>query len=135
MRIEMKKKLKALVVDDDELAQEVLKYFLYKEFEVDTVGTVDSFYGIISKVDFDIIFMDIMLHDTKDGIQLVGELRSNPKYGHVPILILTTHDSKQVKTRALNAGADKFINKPILMDRLTSIIKEVLLQKKISLSH
>jgi DNA-binding response OmpR family regulator len=128
----MKKRLKALVVDDDELAQEVLKYFLFKEFEVYTVGTVNSFYSIISKIDFDIIFMDIMLHDTKDGIQLITELRANPKYKSVPILILTTHDSTQVKMRALNAGADKFINKPIFMDQLAKIIEEVLSQKIMS---
>jgi len=125
----MKKKLKALVVDDDELAQEFLRFFLLKEFEVYTVGNVESFYSIISKIDFDIIFMDIHLHDTKDGIQLLAELRANPKYRAVPVLILTTNDSTLVKTRALNAGADRFINKPIFMEQLTKIIEAVLSQK------
>ncbi|MBA4406010.1 hypothetical protein C0389_01920 [bacterium] len=130
----MNAKLKALVVDDDELSQDFLRYFLLKEFDVYTVGNVEAFYNIISKIDFDIVFMDIMLHDTKDGIQLVSELRSNPKYTSVPILILTTHDSTLVKERSLRAGADKFITKPVMVDQLTKIISAVLSQKRAHLA-
>jgi DNA-binding response OmpR family regulator len=122
----MNKKLKALVVDDDELSQNFLQFFLAKQFDVSTVGNVESFNNIISNVDFDMIFMDVSLRDTKNGIQLVSELRSTSKYKNIPILILTNLDSVLIRDRALKAGADKFINKPILIEQLAKIVDAVL---------
>ncbi|MBA4406012.1 hypothetical protein C0389_01930 [bacterium] len=121
----MDEKLKILVVDDDELAQDVFRFYLLKKFEVYTVGSVSSFYNIISKVDFNIILMDISLHDIKDGIELTSELRKNPKYKNIPILMLTIFNSTSTKIHAKEAGADMFINKPVEGRELIRIIESV----------
>lgn len=121
----MNNKLKILVVDDDELARDVFRFYLLKKFEVYTVGSVSSFYNVISKIDFDIILMDISLRDTKDGIELTSELRKNPKYNNVPILMLTIFNSTSIRIHAKEAGADMFINKPVEGRELIRIIESV----------
>jgi len=122
----MSEKLKALVVDDDELAQDFLRIFLLKKFEVYTVGSVNAFYNVISKIDFNIILMDVSLRDSKDGIELTRELRNNPKYKTVPILVLTAFNSTKTRTEAIEAGADKFINKPVVGAELMKIVDSIM---------
>ncbi|OGU86045.1 MAG: hypothetical protein A2499_02395 [Stygiobacter sp. RIFOXYC12_FULL_38_8] len=120
---------KVLIVDDEELAQDFLRFFLSKKFDVYTVGSVNTFNNIISKVDFDIILMDISLRDSKDGIQLTKELRASPKYRNVPIFILTAFNTTKERNNAEAAGANKFLTKPVDSKLLVNMIDDVLSNK------
>jgi len=113
---------KVLIVDDEELAQDFLRFFLSKKFDVYTVGSVNTFNNIISKVDFDIILMDISLRDSK-------ELRASPKYRNVPIFILTAFNTTKERNNAEAAGANKFLTKPVDSKLLVNMIDDVLSNK------
>ena len=76
----MEPRQKVLVVDDEELSQDFLRFFLSKKFDVYTCGNINTFYSLINKVDFDLILMDVFLRDHKDGYQLTKELRETEKY-------------------------------------------------------
>lgn len=117
---------RVLIVDDEELAQDFLRFFLSKRFDVYTVGSVNAFYNIINKVDFDIILMDISLRDSKDGIQLTKELRASPKHKDIPIFILTAFNTTKERNNAESAGANKFLTKPVDSKLLVSMIDEAL---------
>jgi DNA-binding response OmpR family regulator len=118
---------KVLVVDDEELARDFLQYFLSKRFDVYTCGTVNSFYSTITNVDFDLILMDISLRDYKDGIELTRELKATEKYKNVPIFILTAMNTTGEKNKSRDAGADKFLSKPLDVHVLLKIIDSTLL--------
>lgn len=120
---------KVLIVDDEELAQDFLRFFLSKKFDVYTVGSVNTFYNIINKVDFDIILMDISLRDSKDGIQLTKELRASPKHKNIPIFVLTAFNTTKERNNAEAAGANKFLTKPVDSKLLVSMIDEALTNK------
>jgi CheY-like chemotaxis protein len=47
-----------------------------------------------------------------DGIEACRLIRALPRYGRVPIVILTVFDEEQVKRHALRAGATAFLAKP-----------------------
>jgi CheY-like chemotaxis protein len=47
-----------------------------------------------------------------DGIEACRQIRELPRYGSVPIVILTVFDGDVVKRRALRAGATSFLGKP-----------------------
>ncbi|KAF0151698.1 MAG: response regulator receiver [Ignavibacteria bacterium] len=119
-------KQKVLVVDDEELAQDFLRFFLSKRFDVYTVGSVSTFYNIINKIDFDLILMDISLRDSKDGIQLTKELRASPKHKHIPIFVLTAFNTTKERSNAEAAGASKFLTKPVDTKVLVRLIDEAL---------
>jgi DNA-binding response OmpR family regulator len=122
----MEDRKKVLVVDDEELAQDFLRFFLKKKFDVFTVGSVNAFYDCIANNDFDLILMDISLRDSKDGIQLTRELKSTPKYKNIPIFILTAFNTTKERMGAEAAGADKFITKPVDSKALMSLIQSTL---------
>lgn len=126
----MDDKQKVLVVDDEELAQDFLRFFLSKKFDVYTVGSVNTFYNIInSNLKFDIILMDISLRDSKDGIQLTKELKSSPVYKDVPVFVLTAFNTTAERKNAEAAGADKFLTKPVDQKILLKYIEEALSKK------
>ena len=60
----------------------------------------------------DLVLVDYMMPDM-DGIELVGRLRALPGYEHVPIVMVTGQDDKQVRYAALDAGITDFLTKPV----------------------
>lgn len=122
----MEKKNKVLVVDDEELAQDFLKYFLSKKFEVYTCGSVNSFYNIIDNMDFDLILMDISLKDCKDGIDLTRELKKMEKYKDTPVFMLTAFNTTKERNSSFEAGAQQFLAKPVDGKALLQLIDSVL---------
>jgi len=62
--------------------------------------------------DPDLIIVDYMMPEL-DGIEFIQRLRATPGKEGVPILMITANDQKQVRYRALDAGASDFLTKPV----------------------
>jgi two-component system, chemotaxis family, chemotaxis protein CheY len=60
-----------------------------------------------------------------DGLGLVRELRAMASYKSVPILMLTTESSDEMKQKGRAAGATGWIVKPFDPNRLIDVIKKV----------
>jgi len=126
---ESKSKPRLLIVEDDLENQKFLKIFLRKMFEIDICDSAESFYKKIKEKDFDAILMDISLKGSKDGLQLTKELRNDPKFCNLPIVILSAHAYQKDKDNAYKAGVDIFITKPVQGNILTDSLRNVLEQK------
>ena len=61
-----------------------------------------------------------------DGIGLTRKLRQHPKFKNIPILILTTESSDQMKQAGRNAGATGWLVKPFDPVRLIEVIQKVI---------
>jgi two-component system, chemotaxis family, chemotaxis protein CheY len=61
-----------------------------------------------------------------DGITLVKSLRGLPQYATVPILMLTTESSDQMKAQGRAAGATGWLVKPFDPQRLLEVVKKVI---------
>ena len=61
-----------------------------------------------------------------DGINLTRKLRENPNFKTVPILILTTESSDQMKQVGRSAGATGWLVKPFDPAKLLEVIKKVI---------
>ena len=131
----MEKRYKVLVVDDEELARDFLKYFLSKKFEVHTCGSVNSFYNIINNIDFDLILMDISLKDSKDGIDLTRELKTMEKYKDTPVFVLTAFNTTKERNSSFEAGAQQFLAKPVDGKSLIQLIDSVLTKPESVLNY
>ncbi len=69
-----------------------------------------------------LILMDLSL-PRKDGWQATRELKASVTAGHIPIIALTAHAMVGDRERALDAGCDDYVSKPIDIVELTSKIK------------
>ncbi len=61
---------------------------------------------------FDLAIVDYMMPEL-DGIDFIRQLRQTPGKEDVPILMITANDQKQIRYRALDAGASDFLTKPV----------------------
>ena len=126
MKTAMESNRKVLVVDDDTLSLEYLKYVLSKKYDVYTAEGVKSFYDIINQIKVDLIIMDVSLKDTKTGFQLTQELKTDERFKEVPVFILTAFSSQKEQQNAFDAGADQFLTKPTNARQLISLIEKEL---------
>ncbi|WP_189688432.1 response regulator [Pseudorhodoferax aquiterrae] len=74
--------------------------------------------------------IDLVLADQNmprlDGLGLTRKLRDDPKFKTVPILILTTESSDQMKQAGRSAGATGWLVKPFDPARLIEVIQKVI---------
>jgi two-component system chemotaxis response regulator CheY len=74
--------------------------------------------------------VDLVLTDQNmprmDGLSLIKLLRGLPAYQKVPILMLTTESSDEMKTKGRAAGANGWLVKPFDPQRLIEVVKKVI---------
>lgn len=73
----------------------------------------------------DVVLLDISLPGM-DGLSVLQKLRSNPLTQSVPVIVLSAHVMEDDITRALEAGADAFVPKPIEFPRLLEALDRVI---------
>jgi two-component system alkaline phosphatase synthesis response regulator PhoP len=122
---------KILIVDDDsDFVDAVTMILKSKKFEV--VAAYDGKEGI-EKVKTErpnLVVLDVMMPE-KDGYTVCRELKSDPKWSHIPILLLTAVASHVPTTRftqqmGMETEADDYIDKPVEPDVLVKRIETLL---------
>lgn len=73
----------------------------------------------------DLILMDLSL-PKKDGWTAVGEIKASATLAHIPIIALTAHAMVGDREKALDAGCDDYVSKPIDLRELSSKLKRFL---------
>jgi two-component system cell cycle response regulator DivK len=71
----------------------------------------------------DLILMDLSL-PKMDGWTAARTLKSNPEMKHIPVLALTAHAMEGDRDRALAAGCDDYLTKPINLSELAIKLKK-----------
>ncbi len=77
----------------------------------------------------DLIVLDIMMPNM-DGYELLQELKSNPEYEHIPVLIFTALKTPKSEQKVYELGADGFLVKPIEPKRMVEQIKKALERRR-----
>lgn len=107
----MKKLLKILLVDDDEIDRmAVRRAFKKAELELDLIEAEDAktAIAILKDSSFDCIFLDYLLPDI-DGLDFVKKL---PSLGiKVPVIVLTGQGDEQIAVEMMKAGAYDYLTK------------------------
>lgn len=73
----------------------------------------------------DIILMDLSL-PVMDGIAATSSIRGNEEMREVPIIALTAHQEKDLRTEAKASGFNAYVTKPIDINFLDELIKGLL---------
>jgi len=114
-----------LIVEDDPSARFAVRKILSRNGYKVTVteNGVDGFEQV-KKNDFDVIITDWLM-PKMDGIDLISKIRSEIKKQPI-IFLLTAVNSAEAKNKALFAGADEYLTKPIVFETLLDKIKQSL---------
>jgi putative two-component system response regulator len=116
-----------LAVDDNMINLRLLKSMLIKSGKVKEViearNGSDAIGVLKSRDDIDLILLDIIM-PVMGGIEMLKVVRADDNLRQLPIIVLTTDDTK--KSEALEFGANGFLMKPIrnsdLMDKISTVI-------------
>lgn len=119
-------KFKILVVDDDPNLRVLLRQMLaLRGFDV--VEAEDGLDALakVEEAKPSVIVLDVMMPDI-DGITVCKQLRSQPQTANLPIIMLSGKVHPEAVEEGLQAGADKYLRKPIPLADLIANIREVL---------
>ncbi|MGD8782226.1 MAG: chemotaxis protein CheB [Ignavibacteria bacterium] len=122
--------MKILVVEDDGSSRQLLKMILEKKgYEVDVVNDGLEALEFVQRAKYDAVLTDWMMPKL-DGIALIRRIREvvNP----VPIImVITALASKEARIKALDAGADDYIAKPIEKRDVLERLKNCLMRQNV----
>ena len=122
----MSRAVRVLVVDDDPVILELLRInFEIEGYEV--LAATDGEQGLAKarEEEPDVVLCDIMM-PRLDGIEVVTQLRGDPRTAHLPIVLLSAKAQKVEVDRGLAAGADDYVTKPFdpleLLERVNAVL-------------
>ncbi|MEA1983949.1 MAG: response regulator [Campylobacterota bacterium] len=123
----IKNDLIVLAVDDDMINLKLLKSMLTKSGKVKEVieakNGSDAIGHLKSRDDIDLILLDIIM-PIMGGIDMLKVVRADDNLKQLPIIVLTTDETKKVE--ALECGANGFLMKPIRNEDLIKKIATVI---------
>jgi two-component system chemotaxis response regulator CheY len=121
----MKKNI--LIIDDSESIREVIASGLEMSGYnvIKGVNGEDGLRSLNENKNVDLIITDLNM-PVMDGITFLKEVRKDPQYRYLPIIILTTESQEVKKQEAKNAGATGWIIKPFSKEKLVTVIKKVI---------
>ncbi len=122
-----------LVVEDNQSLQLYLQRILQDKFDLTIVGDGKIALEHLKKdANFDLIISDIMM-PVMDGYQLLELVKSEDKWRHLPIIMLTARDGINDKLKALTLGVDDYLKKPFVEEELIARM-ENLIQNRVNRS-
>ena len=117
---------KLLLIDDDvRLTAMVGDYLRANGHEVDVAGSLGAGRERLRQTSYDALVLDLMLPDG-DGLDLTRELRADPRFKRLPLLMLTARGEPLDRVLGLELGADDYLAKPFEARELLARIKALL---------
>ena len=111
-----------LIVDDNATNLKLVTYLVRSHgYEVDTAADAALALRAIEVQRPALILMDLQLPGV-DGLELTRQLKANPETRSIPIVALTAYAMKGDYEKALAAGCDEYVTKPIDTRALPEII-------------
>ena len=117
-----------LIVDDNATNILLVEAILQEEGFINTFSATSAIdaYEILDQTKIDAILMDIMMPEI-DGLEATQAIKSNKKFAHIPIIMVTATDDDETLKKSFALGAVDFVRKPVnqveLIARLNTILQ------------
>ena len=113
---------KVMVVDDDVHLLAALKMILQPwGFQVTTLDQPENFWEVLEITCPDLLILDVEMPGYS-GIELCLTVRNDVRWSRLPVLFLTAHSESETVRQMFVAGADDYVNKPIVEPELIARI-------------
>ena len=102
------------MVDDEQINRELLEAILSFNYDVDSAENGAEAMEMLRAAEepYSLLLLDLLM-PKKSGFQVIEECKADEKLAEIPIIVLTTEKSAEV--RSIRLGADDFITKPYRM--------------------
>lgn len=117
-----------LVIDDDPTVAKIIETHLNDARELGAFSSFHLAHSILEKRKFDVIFLDIELGESENGLNLISEIKKLQPKSSIIVISATQFDT--AISDALLAGADDFIPKPIRKSELVARLQAVVAKKQ-----
>jgi CheY-like chemotaxis protein len=115
-----------LIVEDDKEVGTVFRMaFELAGYSVTLVDTATKALNIVFQLVPDVMIMDLMLPDM-NGLDVIRYLRKQPNMRPIPTLVVSGATGGFQMNQALEVGVERFIGKPVAVDKLVNAVNEVL---------
>jgi len=117
---------RALVVEDNEHVLYMLDFILRRAgYDVISVKNGrDAQTSIENLPPVDIVVLDLMLPYVS-GYQLITDIRDDPEWQHVPIIVLSGKVLEDDIVKALDLGANDYVTKPFRPEELLARMRRI----------
>ncbi|MGF1674657.1 MAG: response regulator [Rivularia sp. (in: cyanobacteria)] len=113
---------KVMVVDDDRMTLRLVQTILEPwGIQVTTLSDSRQFWEQLRSAKPDLLILDVQMPNI-DGIELCQLLRNDSQWAWLPIVFLTGQRDTDTIQQVFSAGADDFINKPVVAPELVTRI-------------
>ena len=115
-----------LVADDQPVGRELIRAVLESSgYEVVEAADGEEALGVALSRLPDLILLDIQM-PLRDGISVVTELRSDPRFESTPVIAVTATAMKGDMQKGMEAGFTDYLTKPVSIERLRQLIARFL---------
>jgi len=115
---------KVLVIDDSNTIRRSAEIFL-RQGGYEVVLAEDGFDALSKVSDHDpqLIFCDILM-PRLDGYQTCAIIKRNPRFTHVPVIMLSSKDGLFDKARGRMVGSEDYLTKPFTKEQLLRAVEQ-----------
>ena len=111
-----------LAVDDVPLNLVLVQKMLSRfNFEMRTAANGQQALDAVAQKKPDLILLDLMMPGI-DGFEVIRRLKADPETAEIQIVILSALNSNEDVVKGFNLGANDFIMKPIIMEKLLTCV-------------
>jgi len=118
---------KTILTADDSASVRQMVSFTLREAGYDVVEAVDGLDALdkLNGSTVNMLITDLNMPNL-DGIELIRQMRAQPQFKFMPIIMLTTESQDSKKQEGRAAGATGWIVKPFKPEQLVAVAKKVL---------
>ena len=122
----LSEKPSVLLVDDNHDIRTYLKKILQHEFVIYEADSGEEALELVQKYIPNIVISDVLMGELS-GVDLCRKIKEDAALNHIPVVLLTSSSSAEMKLKGIECGADDFITKPfdkdILLARISNLLK------------
>ncbi|WP_205678954.1 HD-GYP domain-containing protein [Aquisphaera insulae] len=115
-----------LIVDDEPSGRRALESLLLGQgYGLAFATNGPEALVLARRMEPDLILLDVMMPGM-DGIEVLKRLRSIPRLGEIPVILVTALDDRASRLAGLEAGADDYVTKPIDRCELRTRVRTIM---------
>jgi two-component system, chemotaxis family, chemotaxis protein CheY len=117
-----------LIVEDSATTRALIRAVIEDMGDFNTVEAGSGFEALklLPTQEFNLVITDVNMPDI-NGLELIHFIKSNPRYSHIPLIIVSTERSEEDKKRGIALGAMSYITKPFKAQELQEVVRQAIL--------